>query len=330
MKISSVVTVRTLTVILISSIYSLSLLYSPLAVRPSYCWSSNSYSSFQRTAWFVKQCSKLQLLANNYCVYNYADNHNRVFHSYPVTDRRSRPISMSPQAGDTGSNGLESSTNTELMAAATRQWVKDWVVKHGLCPWAYSVLDNKKMKVIVVTSDSNLHVSIKSKSNTNSDSNSNSNRYVTRNRSSYDNYDEYNQLLLEESEELIDSNISTETTLIVLPELNNFDDFLEVSYSFEDYLEDHGLDKLVQVATFHPNYCFANSVDTNSDSYVENYTNRSPYPTIHLLLVEQVSKAIEQVNGDTDFVWQKNIQLMRSLGLDAVKEIQNSFINKYD
>jgi uncharacterized protein len=101
-----------------------------------------------------------------------------------------------------------------------------------------------------------------------------------------------------------------ETTLLIHPwVLNDFieyNDFLEVCEMTVDELQ---LEGELQVASFHPRYQFA---DTLPDD-IENFTNRSPYPTLHLLRERSIEHAID-VTGDASQIYLRNIQTLRELG----------------
>jgi hypothetical protein len=115
-----------------------------------------------------------------------------------------------------------------------------------------------------------------------------------------------------------DGKNGTATTLLVFPEQTEFDDFLDVVAIAEGILEENNMTGLLQVAHFHPEYMFQGSKDDS----IENYTNRSPYPTLHLIQVAEVTKAIESCkDGDTSFVWKKNIATVRKLGKTKIKEL---------
>ncbi|CAN0470104.1 unnamed protein product, partial [Laminaria digitata] len=77
------------------------------------------------------------------------------------------------------------------------------------------------------------------------------------------------------------------TTLVVArpPLAADFDEFLSVAEAVDDFIDDSGLRGTVQLATFHPQYRFEGSEEDDAS----NYTNRSPYPVLHLLLEDQVS-----------------------------------------
>ena len=73
-----------------------------------------------------------------------------------------------------------------------------------------------------------------------------------------------------------------------------------------------------QIASFHPDYQFA---DTEFDD-VENYTNRAPYPILHILREASLEKAIDSY-PDVDNIPAKNIALLKEMGLVKVKELLN-------
>jgi uncharacterized protein len=102
-----------------------------------------------------------------------------------------------------------------------------------------------------------------------------------------------------------------ETTLLIHPwVLNDFleyNDFLEVCDAMVDELELAGE---LQVASFHPQYQFAGTLPED----IENYTNRSPYPMLHLLREASVERAVAAV-GDTDEIYRRNIRTLRNLGI---------------
>ena len=108
-----------------------------------------------------------------------------------------------------------------------------------------------------------------------------------------------------------------ETTLLIHPRVLgsflDYNDFLAVA---EAAVEELGLEGELQVASFHPDYQFAN---TEPDA-IENYTNRSPYPILHLLREESVERAVEAY-GDTDRIFEKNIETLRRLGHEGWKRL---------
>ncbi|MEA3151984.1 MAG: uncharacterized protein QOD56_2923 [Gammaproteobacteria bacterium] len=101
-----------------------------------------------------------------------------------------------------------------------------------------------------------------------------------------------------------------ETTLLIHPWVLNdfieFNDFLQIC---DAAVADLGLEGEIQVASFHPEYQFAG---TQADD-IENHTNRSPYPTLHLLREASVERALEAV-PNPDSIYENNILRLRELG----------------
>jgi len=108
-----------------------------------------------------------------------------------------------------------------------------------------------------------------------------------------------------------------ETTLLIHPHV--LDDFLD----YNDFLdivdaavEDLGLTGTIQVASFHPQYRFA---DTEPDA-IENYSNRSPYPMLHLLREESVERAVAAF-PDAGNLPNRNIETLRRIGHDGWRRL---------
>lgn len=101
-----------------------------------------------------------------------------------------------------------------------------------------------------------------------------------------------------------------ETSLLILPKaLSDFFDFNDFLGLADQIIEKMGLDGVFQVASFHPDYQFAG---TQTDD-PENYTNRSPYPILHLLREASLEYAIER-HPNVDKIPEDNIELMSTLG----------------
>lgn len=108
-----------------------------------------------------------------------------------------------------------------------------------------------------------------------------------------------------------------DTTLLIHPEaLNDFliyNDFLETA---EAALTELKLEGVIQIASFHPRYQFAG---TAADD-ISNYTNRSPYPALHLLREESVTRAVDSF-PDVESIPGKNIATMKALGLKGWRKL---------
>ena len=101
-----------------------------------------------------------------------------------------------------------------------------------------------------------------------------------------------------------------DTTLLIAPHtLPDFLDFNDFLADCDDVLMDLALDGVLQVADFHPHYQFGG---TEVDD-IENFTNRSPYPTLHLLREASMDKAVEAY-PDASLIFERNIEVLNKLG----------------
>lgn len=120
--------------------------------------------------------------------------------------------------------------------------------------------------------------------------------------------------------ELLNHDQAVATTLLIHP--NVLQDFLDynqfLSYA-DDLLAQMGLEGIFQIASFHPGYQFAG---TRLDD-VENYTNRSPYPLLHLIREESLERAIANY-PDTNRIPKHNIGLLESLGKDKMQALMQA------
>jgi uncharacterized protein len=101
-----------------------------------------------------------------------------------------------------------------------------------------------------------------------------------------------------------------DTTLLVIP--RGFEDFLDfngIVARAERLVRKRGLEGTIQVASFHPRFVFAG---TDEDD-ITNYTNRSPYPTLHLLREESIDRAVAAF-PDAATIYEANIEALRRLG----------------
>ncbi len=109
-----------------------------------------------------------------------------------------------------------------------------------------------------------------------------------------------------------------ETTLLIHPnallDFVDFNDFLDAA---DAALEDLGLEGVLQVASFHPDYRFA---DAPPDD-LGNATNRSPYPTLHLLREASIERAVEAFPA-AEAIYEANIATLDALGADGWARLQ--------
>jgi uncharacterized protein len=177
------------------------------------------------------------------------------------------------------------SIDNDSVIGATRAWLEKVVIGLNLCPFAKAVYLKNQVRFV-----------------------------VSRARNS--------DALLEELERELNflaqvDLAQIDTTLLIHPDVLtdflDYNDFLDVCDSVVEELELAGV---LQVASFHPHYQFA---DTEADD-VTNFTNRSPFPTLHLLREESVTRAVETFT-DVDGIYQKNIATLRRLGKEKLEKL---------
>ncbi len=165
--------------------------------------------------------------------------------------------------------------------AATHRWLERAVIGLNLCPFAKAV--HGKRQIRFVLSDASTPEALLAQ------------------------LGEEMLLLRDTPAEQID------TTLLVHPgvltDFLDYNDFLELADGLVDTLQ---LDGVLQVASFHPDYQFADSAADD----IENFSNRAPYPTLHLLREDSVSRAVEAF-PDPEAIIERNAQTLRRLGRDG-------------
>ena len=165
--------------------------------------------------------------------------------------------------------------------AETRDWLERAVIGLNLCPFAKAV--TAKQQVRFVLSDASTP-----------------------------------EALLEQlAEELLllrdTPSAEIDTTLIVHPEvLQDFLDYNDFLDNADAAVEALDLGGVLQVASFHPAYQFAGTALDD----ISNYTNRSPYPTLHLLREDSVSRAVDAF-PDADSIVDRNIETLDKLGIEG-------------
>lgn len=111
-----------------------------------------------------------------------------------------------------------------------------------------------------------------------------------------------------------------ETTVLIHPHVLasflDYNDFLDVADAAIERLDLAGI---IQIASFHPDYQFAGTAPDD----VTNYTNRSPYPMLHLLREESVERAVDAY-PDAERIPERNIATMRRLGLHGLLQVRDS------
>jgi hypothetical protein len=98
---------------------------------------------------------------------------------------------------------------------------------------------------------------------------------------------------------------------LLLSDFYQYNDFLDL---VDQLIDEHNWSGIFQVASFHPDYCFA-GVPKHSP---ENLTNRAPYPIFHIIREESMAKAIDHY-PDTETIPERNIELMNTLSDEQIK-----------
>jgi hypothetical protein len=173
------------------------------------------------------------------------------------------------------------SSNASNIIKETQDWVIKAVIGLNLCPFAKAVHVKEQIKYVV---------------------------------SGATTLEQLLEDLAQELEFLAEvSREKTDTTLLIHPEILNdfldYNDFLELA---DQLLEDLDLDGELQIASFHPQYQFAG---TEIDD-VTNFTNRSPYPTLHLIREESIDEAVKAF-PEAEAIFETNMQTMEKLGTDG-------------
>jgi uncharacterized protein len=116
---------------------------------------------------------------------------------------------------------------------------------------------------------------------------------------------------------LLDNDDTIETALIILPNAyDSFTAYLDIVDKAESLLEKEDYEGVYQIASFHPQYLFAGSSSIDPS----NYTNRSPYPMLHFLREESVSKAVD-AHPNIDDVPEQNVQFAKEKGLEYMQKL---------
>jgi hypothetical protein len=174
----------------------------------------------------------------------------------------------------------------EQVLAHMRRWIERAVIGLNLCPFARAVYVKNQVRIVVSRA-----------------------RHLD---AFLDELDTELDLLKTTPAEQFDTTLLVHPTLF--PDFFVFNDFLNV---VEDVVSEHGLDGIIQVASFHPEYQFEG---TESED-ITNATNRAPFPTLHLLREDSVERAVASEGGDADAIVERNLATLRALGPDGWREL---------
>ena len=170
------------------------------------------------------------------------------------------------------------SMTDEEVLGKTRHWLEAVVIGLNLCPFAKAVYVKKQVRLVV-------------------------------------SHARHADDLLEELDRELDLLVATpaceiDTTLLIHPTLFedflDFNDFLEVA---EGVVDEHELEGVVQLASFHPQFQF----DGTEPDAISNYTNRAPFAILHLLREDSIERAVVAF-PQTDAIFEQNIATLEKLG----------------
>ncbi len=165
---------------------------------------------------------------------------------------------------------------TEHVVAAVRAWVRDFVIAEGLCPFARTPFQADRIRFAVTGAADEAAL--------------------------------LDRLTAELT--LLESSPEVETTLLIHPRvLGDFEDYNQFLDDAEYLLVRSGLDGVFQIASFHPQYRFAGTDPGDA----ENYSNRTPFPLLHLLRESSVTAAIDGYPRIED-VPGRNVAHLEALG----------------
>lgn len=131
--------------------------------------------------------------------------------------------------------------------------------------------------------------------------------------------DDFKTVLLAFISELqhLDEHPTMETTLLIFPNIfQEFDEYWDLVSIAETLLAEQGYGGVYQLATFHPNYCFG---DADEDD-AANYTNRSPYPMLHILREASLENALEHY-PDPEEIPERNMEVARKMGQEQLQQL---------
>jgi hypothetical protein len=193
---------------------------------------------------------------------------------------------MSASAGQTSPPAGDAPIDVRAVVAETRAWLERAVVGLNLCPFAKAPLMKEQIRYAVAGAQDPLALL---------------------------------EALCTELQALARAEpAQVETTLLIHPraltDFVEYNDFLDLA---DAALAESGLAGVLQIASFHPRYCFAG---TAADD-VSNATNQSPYPMLHLLREASVTRAVEAF-PEVETIYETNIRTLRALGAAGWAELR--------
>ena len=173
----------------------------------------------------------------------------------------------------------------EAVLTQTRHWLEKAVIGLNLCPFAKAVYVKNQVRLVV--------------------------SHARHADDFLEELDRELDLLVATPAEEIDTTLLIHATLF--DDFLDFNDFLEVA---EGVVDEHGLEGVVQLASFHPKFQF----DGTEPDDIGNYTNRAPFAMLHLLREDSVERAVEAF-PEADAIFERNIQTLEKLGIAGWRDL---------
>jgi len=161
--------------------------------------------------------------------------------------------------------------------AATREWIEKAVIGLNLCPFAKAVYVKNQVRFVV--------------------------SHAPHLDGFLEDLDRELDFLAAADPDQVDTTLLIHPTL--LPDFLDFNDFLQIA---ESAVGEHGLEGVIQIASFHPAFQFEG---TEPDD-MGNFTNRAPFPTLHLLREASIARAVAGF-PEAETIYQRNIETLKAL-----------------
>jgi len=173
--------------------------------------------------------------------------------------------------------------SNKTVISRTKNWLSTFIIQHNICPFAKREFERNSIHYEVVASHQ---------------------------------LEEQLQALIQACRQL-DANSDIETSLLIYPDgLINFDDYLDFLALANALMHKQGYEGVYQLASFHPDYCFEGAEQEDAS----NFTNRSPYPMLHLIREASLEKVLANFT-DPENIPLRNIEYLRQLGVEKIKEL---------
>ncbi len=180
--------------------------------------------------------------------------------------------------------------DSQPAVSATVKWLKTFIIEFNICPFASQVESQNSIRFQLVKE-------------------TDVEKRLTAVIAEYD---------------FLDSHPETATTLVIFSNgLSCFNEYLDFFDISQQLLIQRGYEGVYQLASFHPDYCFAGSHQDDA----ANFTNRSPFPMLHIIREESIEKALQHY-PNPEQIPDRNIELTRQLGLETLKKIFAECIKK--